>query len=215
MKVIVMGCGRLGRQVSRLLDGQGHEVTVIDEDEKSLENLRTEFRGKMVKGVGFDREVLIKAGIETADAFVATSYSDNANIVAARVAHNIFHVPRVMASLYDPRRAEIYRRLGLVTISMIAWASQQISEIMSHINLEPAKYFGKGEVSLIPCEIPFHVVGRTVSQVTIPGEISVVTITRQDEALIPTLGTEFCDGDLVYFAVQASAMDRLEALLGL
>jgi len=124
-------------------------------------------------------------------------------------------VPRVVARLYDPRRAEIYRRLGLVTISMTTWGAQRITELLTHSNLEPTYYFGRGEVSLVAIDIPSHLVGRMVNHVTVPGEIFVVSIIRQGEALMTTLGTEFCEGDLVYFAVQANAMERLEDLMGL
>lgn len=215
MKVIIMGCGRVGTQVSHLLEGEGHTVTVIDQDPKRLDLLGPDFKGEKIQGVGFDRAVLVQAGIETADAFVATSPSDNANIVAARIARNIFHVPRVVARLYDPRRAEIYRRLGLVTISMTSWGAQRITELLTHDNLEPTYYFGRGEVSLVTLDIPPHLVGRMVSHVTVPGEISVVAIIRKGEALMTTLGTEFSEGDVAYIAVQANAMERLEALMGM
>jgi trk system potassium uptake protein len=214
MKVIIMGCGRVGAQVSRLLENEGHQVTVIDPEAANLDRLGPEFKGKKIHGVGFDREVLLEAGIETADAFVATSPSDNANIISARIARNFFHVPRVVARLYDPRRADIYQRLGLATVSMVSWLAQRITELLTHSDLEPTFYFGKGEVAMIAIEIPPHFVGRMVSHVTVPGEIDVIAIARQGEAMITTLGTEFYEGDLVYFAVQVSAMDRLEALLG-
>jgi trk system potassium uptake protein TrkA len=215
MKVIIMGCGRVGQEVSRLLVEGGNQVTVIDDNPVNLEHLGPNFPGKKVRGVGFDLDVLLLAGIENADAFVATSPSDNINIVAARIARNIFHVPRVVARLYDPRRAEIYRRLGLVTISMTSWGAQRINELLTHTNLEPMFYFGRGEVSLVAIETPSHLVGRTVSQVTVPGEVAVVAITRQGEALMTTLGTELNEGDLLYFTVLASAMERFESLLGL
>jgi len=215
MKIIIMGCGRVGSQVAQLLDSEGHDVTVIDPVLDNLDRLGKNYRGKKIRGVGFDRDVLIQAGIEMADAFVATSSSDNTNIVAARIARNIFHVPRVVARLYDPRRAEIYRRLGLVTMSMVSWGAQRIYELLTHTNLDPTFYFGRGEVSLVAIEIPSNLVGRMVNHITVPGEVNVVAITRQGEAMIATLGTEFQPGDLVYFAVQASAMNRLETLLGL
>jgi trk system potassium uptake protein len=215
MKVILMGCGRIGSQVSRVLDNQGHDMTVIDDCAENLERLGEGFKGKKIVGVGFDREILNKAGIEHADAFVATSSSDNLNIVAARIARNIFHVPRVVCRLYDPRRAEIYRRLGLVTISMVSWGAQRISELLSHSDLEPNFYFGKGEVSMIPFEIPTQLVGRRVKDATISGEISVISISRLGEAVLATPEMEFQAEDMVYFAVQASAMDRFEALMGL
>jgi trk system potassium uptake protein TrkA len=117
---------RVGEQAARFLSEEGHNVTVIDQDGYALERLGANFKGSKIKGVGFDRQILINAGIEHADAFAATSSSDNANIVAARIARNIFHVPHVIARLYDPRRAEIYRRLGLVTISSTTWGAERI-----------------------------------------------------------------------------------------
>ena len=215
MKVIIMGCGRVGQQLSRLMDNEGHDVTVIDPDAKNLTLLGVEFKGHRLQGVGFDRDVLLKAGVEQADAFVATSPSDNVNIVAARIARNFFHVPRVIARLYDPRRAEIYRRLGLVTISMTVWGAQRINELLAHSDLDSTMSFGRGEVSLVAIEIPPHLVGRQVALISVPGEINVVSITREGEAILPTLGSEFCSGDLVHFAVHASAMERLESLLGI
>jgi trk system potassium uptake protein len=215
MKVIIMGCGRVGEQVSQLLAEDGHDVSVIDYDADALARLGPRFKGKTFKGIGFDRNVLIEAGIEQADAFVATSSSDNANVVAARLARNIFHVPRVVARLYDPQRAEVYHRLGLVTISSTTWGAQRIQELLTHADLDPVLTFGRGEVVLIAIEAPAHLVGRTVNNVTVPGEASVVSITRTDQAMIPTLGTEFRSGDLIHLAVLASALERIEHLLGL
>lgn len=214
MKVIVMGCGRMGETVARKLSAEGHELVVIDADPKALERLGPQFSGRCVQGVGFDRKVLIAAGIESADAFAATSPSDNANIVAARIAREIFRVPRVVARVYDPRRAEIYRRLGLVTISMIDWGAERITEMLTHANLDPLISLGRGEVMLTSIELPAHLEGRAVRDLLVPGEISVVAIVRDGEALMPLLVTEFRHGDLVYLSVHASARNRLEALFG-
>src|SRR4030042_53283 len=142
---------------------EGHDVTVIDCDENIREKLGPVFRGKVVIGVGFYRDVLIRAGIEHADAFAATSDSDNVNIVAARIARNIFHVPRVAARLYDLRRAEIYRRLGLTTISSTAWGAERIREVLTHSELDARGSFGSGEVSLHTVEAAPAMIGRTVN----------------------------------------------------
>jgi trk system potassium uptake protein len=214
MKVIIMGCGRVGEQVSLRMADEGHQVVVVDKDEAALARLPAHFRGRKVKGIGFDRDVLMEAGIESAEAFAATSSSDNANIIAARIARTIFHVPRVVARLYDPRRAEIYRRLGLVTISSTAWGAERIRELLTHSDLDPLMTFGGGQVSLLTLEIPPTLIGRPVRHLTVPGEISVVTITREGEAQLPTLGAEFQAGDTIHLAVLATAMDRLESLLG-
>jgi trk system potassium uptake protein TrkA len=215
MKVIIMGCGKIGAQVSQRLEAEGHEVTVIDPEPASFALLGSQFKGRRLSGVGFDRKVLIEAGIEHAEAFAATSTSDTANIVAARIARTIFHVPRVVCRLYDPRRAEIYKRLGLVTISVTTWGAHRIYELLSHAELDTLLSFGQGQVALVEAEVPPQLEGRSVSHVSVPGEIIVVAITRQGEAFVPIMGSEFRRGDLVQFAVHASAMERLEMLLGL
>jgi trk system potassium uptake protein TrkA len=215
MKIIVMGCGRVGEAVSRLMAEKGHAVAVIDYNGAALDRLGPGFQGQRVQGIGFHRQVLLEAGIEQADAFVATSSSDNANIVAARLARTVFHVPKVVARLFDPRRAEIYQRLGLVTISSTTWGAERISELLTHGNLDPVLTFGSGEVCVLSVEVPEHLVGRAVSQLTVPGEISVAAIKRRDKAFIPALGTILQAGDVVHLTVLAAAMARLEGWLGL
>jgi trk system potassium uptake protein TrkA len=215
MKVIIMGCGRVGEQVSQLLASEGHDVAVIDYDAEALARLGKNFKGQRIKGIGFDRDVLIEAGIEHADAFAATSSSDTANIVAARIARNVFYVPRVIARLYDPRKAEIYQRLGLTTISSTTWGAERIHELMTHTDLDPVRSFGSGDVHLLEIETPAYLIGRMVKNLSIAGEIGIVAITRQGRAFIPLSGTELRTGDLLHLVVLASSMDRLEELLGL
>jgi trk system potassium uptake protein TrkA len=198
-----------------LMSTHGHDVTVIDHDNNATGRLAPNFKGQLVKGLGFDREVLAEANIEQADAFVAASSSDNANIVAARIARNIFHVPRVVARLYDPRRAEIYQRLGLTTISSTNWGAERIVQVLTHTDLDVHDTFGRGEVSLLHMETPQQLVGRSVMQLNVPGEVLVISITRDDQATIPTLGTEFREGDILHLVVLSSAMGRLEEMLGM
>jgi len=215
MKIIVMGCGRVGSQVSLVLSARGHDVTVIDHDNNAENRLGTNFKGKLLRGLGFDRNVLLEAGIEHCDAFAAASSSDNANIVAARIARNIFKVPRVIARLYDPRRAEIYQRLGLMTISTTTWGAERIYELITHTDLDVLYTFGRGEVSVVSHEISNLLVGRTAKDVTVSGEINLISITRDDVAFIPSGGTTFKEGDIVHLAVLSSAMPRLEEMFGL
>lgn len=215
MNVIVMGCGRVGEQLSQLLLKEGHQVTVIDINPQALARLGSGFKGRKVTGVGFDQNVLIDAGIETADAFAATSSSDNANIIAARIARNYFRVPRVVARLYDPRRAEIYQRLGLLTISSTTWGAERIRQLLTHSELDPIIAFGSGEVCLLTVETPYNLVGKMVKHLTVVGEIQVIAITRQGHASIPLGGTELRNGDLLHLVVLASAMDRIRDFLGM
>ncbi len=214
MKVIIMGCGRVGEQLARLLVDEGHQVSVIDYDARALARLGPDFKGQTITGIGFDRDVLVRAGIEQADAFAAASSSDNANIVAARIAHNIFHVPRVVARLFDPQRAEIYRRLGMLTISSTTWGAERLREMLTCAELDPIISFGSGEVSLVNIDIPSHLVGRMVKDLTVPTEINIVAITRQGAAFIPTLGSQFKEGDIAQVAILATALERFRTLFG-
>ena len=215
MNIIIMGCGRVGEQLARLMIDEGHRVTVIDQDPNALARLGTEFKGRRVRGVGFDRDVLVEAGIQEADAFAATSSSDNANIVAARIARNVFGVPRVVTRLYDPRRAEIYKRLGLVTISSTTWGAERIREVLTHSDLDPSLSFGNGEVTLMAIETPAQLVGRVVRNISVPGEVNVAAIVRNGRAFMPIGGSEFQSRDMIYFIVLSAAMDRFKDMVGL
>jgi trk system potassium uptake protein TrkA len=215
MKIIVMGCGRVGSTVSRLFAKIGHDVTVIDhQDPSALARLGPDFKGKVIQGVGFDRDVLQEAGIETAEAFVAASPSDNANIVAARTARNVFRVPRVIARLYDPLRAEVYQRLGLPTISTTTWGAERIVEVITHTDLDVIHLFQDQYATLVRVEAPARFNGHKVTNLNIPGEVMVIAITRDTHTFIPVSGTEFQEGDTIYLTAIPSAMRRLEDLLG-
>jgi trk system potassium uptake protein len=126
MHVVIMGCGRVGLQLSIELAGEGHEVTIVDKHASAFEKLPPGFNAKTIVGLGFDRQTLELAGIQDADAFVAVSSGDNSNIVSARVALEHYHVPKVIARIYDPRRAEIYERLNIPTVATTKWGVKQI-----------------------------------------------------------------------------------------
>jgi trk system potassium uptake protein TrkA len=215
MKTIIMGYGRIGSQVGKLLTEQQHEVTIIDHDSDADGRLGPNFKGRIIRGLGFDHDVLIQAGIEDAEAFVAASHSDNANIIAARIARNVYHVPRVVARLFDPLRAEIYQRLGLITISPNNWGAERILQELTHTDLDVWETFGRGEVSLVRLDTPPLLIGRTVNQLNVPGELMVASITRNGQAFIPIIGTVFQPGDLLNLVVLSAAMERLEAMLGI
>jgi trk system potassium uptake protein TrkA len=172
MRTIIMGCGRIGEQLAHLLVDDGHQVVVVDEDRESLARLGPQFRGEIVRGVGFDRDVLLKAGIEQAEAFAATSRSDNANIIAARIARNIFRVPRVVARIQDPRKVEIYHRLGLITISPVNWGARRFCELLTHADLAPLITLGNGEVVLMAAEVSPRLAGHLVRDLSVPGRLA-------------------------------------------
>src|SRR5690606_6810879 len=121
-----MGCGRVGASLARALERSGHDVAIIDQDESAFRRLGSEFGGRRVTGIGFDRETLEAADIKQAYAFAAVSSGDNSNVIAARVARETYGVEHVVARIYDPGRAEIYQRLGIPTVATVKWASDQI-----------------------------------------------------------------------------------------
>jgi trk system potassium uptake protein TrkA len=124
--VVIMGCGRVGSALAHTLDEAGHSVAIIDQESSSFRKLHSSFSGTTVTGIGFDRDRLREAGIERAHAFAAVSSGDNSNILAARVARETFGVENVVARIYDPRRAEVYQRLGIPTVASVAWQTGQI-----------------------------------------------------------------------------------------
>jgi trk system potassium uptake protein TrkA len=205
----------MGAELANHMWRDGHDVTVVDKNPQSFYRLGAGFKGATVEGVGFDRGVLIRAGVERADALAATTSGDNSNIITARVARNVFRVPKVIARLYDPRRAEIYQRLGLQTVSSTAWGVSRAIQLLSHAELYVSVTLGNGNVELVELEAPPHWVGRTVSNANVPGEISVVAVTRQGETFIPVTGTVFQNGDRAAVAVLAAARERLEELMAL
>jgi trk system potassium uptake protein TrkA len=215
MRVIIVGCGRVGSGLARILDMQGHSVVVVDKDPAALERLGPGFRGERVTGIGIDRQVLIKAGIQQADGFAAVTASDEMNVVAARLAQRVFQVPRVAVRIYEPGKAEIYRQLGLRTISPVSLGIRHLADILSYSPMNVVAELGKGEIDLVEIEIPPLLVGRTVKDLTIPGEAHVVAISRDGRSFLPGPDTTFNHGDLVQLAVMAASSEQLKRILGL
>jgi trk system potassium uptake protein TrkA len=131
MRVVILGCGRSGAYLANMLVEGGHQVAVVDRTAAAFRRLSPDFAGEVVTGTGIDEDVLRRAGIEGADAFVAVTNGDNTNVMAAQVAKEIFGVPRVICRIYDPLRAETYRALGLETICPTVWAATQIQGLVA------------------------------------------------------------------------------------
>lgn len=215
MKVIIVGCGRMGTGLSLKLAKKGHEVTVIDSNPEAFEKLGKEFKGTTVVGIGFDRDTLIQVEIDKSDAVVCCTESDEINAVISRIAKNIYRVPRVIARIYDQRKAIIYHKLGIQTLSTTTWGIERATEILTYSQLDSVYQMGSGNVNLVRIEVPSLLIGRTVNECTIIGEINVVSINRNGKAFIPTLGTILESGDLLYISAIASATDKLKSMLGL
>ncbi len=215
MHVVIGGCGRVGSYLAYMLEREGHSVAVIDKDPEAFENLWEGFSGRRIKGVVFDRDALLEAGIEEADAFVSVTSGDNSNIVSARLAKEHFRVPRVITRIYDPRRAEIYKRLNIPTVASVAWSGHRMLSYISHGELDSEYQFGNGEVDMVRLEVPAHLAGRSAADLNVPMEVQVVCVTRGTGTILATAGTIFKQGDVLYIAVAKESQGKLERLLGL
>ena len=214
MRVVVVGCGRVGAGLATALAERGDTVAVVDKDARAFERLGERFLGHAVEGIGFDRDVLEQAGVARADALVAVTGGDNSNVVAARIARETYKVPRVIARIQDPRRAAIYEELGVVTVATVGWALGKIRDYLEHLPLKEEATFGRGEVALVRLELPQHLVDRSVGDLETGGGVRVISITRRGGALVPQASTALAEGDVVRLSVQHDARARLDALLG-
>jgi trk system potassium uptake protein TrkA len=215
VKVVIAGCGRVGAMLATKFSAEGHDVAVIDKDPLAFKRLGKGFQGTTVRGMVFDRDALEKAGTDRADAFIAVTSGDNSNVVSSTIARDIFRVPKVVARIFDPRRADIYRRLGIPTISSVSWAVNEIISIVLHSELVRELTLGDGEVQLLRLHVRHVLVGRNVDDISMPGEVKVVAIIRGGKSFIPTTGAAFHEGDLVECAVLTSAMPKFKRMLGL
>jgi trk system potassium uptake protein TrkA len=213
MRLIVMGCGRVGSALAAQFELEGHDLCVIDRDPATRQRLPASFRGQFEVGNGYHREVLERAGITHADAFVAVTSGDNTNIVGARTAREVYRVPHVIARIYDPRRAEIYRGLGIVTVASVTWTVNQIRQLLIHRFLDPVVSFGSDETLLVREPVPDYLAGRAMAELEVEGEIRLVEVTRLGHSFLPARTTTAKAGDIVTFAVAATALGRLRDFL--
>jgi trk system potassium uptake protein TrkA len=213
MHIIVVGCGTLGSQLAETLARKGNSVAVIDCDPLAFQRLRPSFPGKKVEGLGFDRNILMEAGITRADALATVTNDDNTNFLVASLAREEFHLPKVVARIIDPIRAEVYQHLGVPVIAPTSWGAQRVHELLIQEMLTTLYISGNGEVKLVEFEVPHRLIGRMVRDVAIPGEINVVCLIRNGKALIPLMGTTFVEHDMLQIAVSDSAANKLHSII--
>jgi trk system potassium uptake protein len=211
--VVIMGCGRVGSELAARLEGRGHTVAVIDKNPNAFRMLRYGFQGQQVQGYGFDEDVLREAGVEQAGAFAAVSSGDNSNIVAARVVREKFEVEIVVARIYDPRRAEIYQRLGIPTVATVKWATDQVMRILIPDEIASDWKDPSEGVSLVTLVLPTSWAGWTVEQLESNGHRRVVSLTRVGHARIPAPGTLLQEGDQVHLAVDEEGLEELRPMI--
>jgi trk system potassium uptake protein TrkA len=203
--VVIMGCGRVGSSLAGRLVDAGHEVAVIDMDDRAFDRLGENFPGRTVTGLGFDRDVLLEAGINEAAAFAAVSSGDNSNIIAARVARETFGVERVVARIYDQRRAQVYERLGIPTVAVVPWATEQILRRVDPPSSAIEWSDPTGQIVLASLPVPEHWVGHKLSQLAEAANVRVVVVARAGHSVLPEKAMVLQDGDVVHVAM---ARDR-------
>jgi trk system potassium uptake protein TrkA len=212
-QIIIVGCGRMGVELAQSIARQNYAVTVVDQSARAFDRLGPDFRGRMVQGEAFDREALVRAGIESAHAFAAVTASDSANIVSARIARDIFHVEHVVARVYNPRRAVIYEKLGLQTIMSSSWAAKRIEQIILHPGLQSIYTVGHGEVQIFEISVPDDWQGRALGDL-LPGDSAIpVALTRGGRALLPSREMPLQTNDLLHISATPEALRTLQGKL--
>lgn len=209
-----MGCGRVGATLARSLSDLGHDVAVIDMDPTSFRRLGSSFEGRTITGMGFDRGVLVAAGIREAYAFAAVSSGDNSNILAARVVRETFEVHNVVARIYDQGRAEVYERLGIPSVATVRWASDQVLRRLLPSGSEPQWRDPSGSVRLIEVHVNSTWVGKTIADMESRSRCQIPFLMRFGSGIVPVATTVFQDGDLVYAAVTNDQVSDVEDIFG-
>lgn len=210
--VVVVGCGRVGSGLARRVVEAGGTTTVIDKNPSAFRRL--EGSGvETIAGIGFDRSVLVAAGIERASALAAVTNGDNSNIVIARVAREAFDIDRVVARIYDPRRAAVYERLGITTIATVQWTIERVvHRVLGHVDdvgwIDPS-----ARLALLERPIPTSWVGHLASELDRPEQCRLVAISRLGQAQFPAPDLVLQDGDVVHLAVTLDHSEAIEAVL--
>lgn len=211
MHIVVVGCGRVGSELAQRLMDDGHTVAVVDKNAEAFRRLPDAFTGTLVHGYGFDRDDLDRAGIRNAGAFAAVTSGDNTNIVSARVARETFEVPNVVARIYDPRRAEIYQRLGIPTVATVTWSTDQVyRRIFPEVTItdwtDP-----NGTLRLVERDLPPQWAGRSLASLDGGDRFRLVAVTRAGAGRLASPALIGQAGDVLHLVVRTDATEELES----
>ncbi|GGN21491.1 potassium transporter TrkA [Lentzea pudingi] len=211
MHVVIMGCGRVGASLARALERLDHQVAVIDKDPQSFRRLGSDFHGQQVIGNGFDRNVLIEAGVERAGAFAAVSSGDNSNIISARVARETFGVEHVVARIYDHKRAAVYERLGIPTVATVPWSTDRFLRMLLPEGASTAWRDPSGTVAVLPIEVDEAWVGRPVRELEEAIGARVAFVMRFGTGVLPERSTVVQADDTIYVAALSGTITDVAA----
>lgn len=211
MHIVVVGCGRVGSELTGHLERTGHTVAIVDKNRNAFRRLPSEYGGRAIVGYGFDRDTLLEAGIEDAAALAAVTNGDNSNILVARVARETFGIERVVARIYDPQRAAVYQRLGIATVAPALWTTERVLRRLMPDALAVEWVDPSAKVSLVERTFGNAWAGRRVLDAESAG-IRIVAVSRLGSAMLPTADLVVQEGDVVYLAVAHDAIAHLTEL---
>jgi trk system potassium uptake protein TrkA len=209
-----MGCGRVGSSLAQSLENRGHSVSVIDQHAEAFRRLTSEFSGLTVAGMGFDRNTLVEAGIERADAFAAVSSGDNSNIIAARVARETFGVQKVVARIYDPGRAEVYERLGIPTVATVRWTSDRMLRALDPDGSAEMWRDPTSTVSIVEVPVDPSWVAKRIYQLETATGTRVAFVMRFGIGTLPTPSMTVQEGDQIFMLVTDNVVDQVTRIAG-
>ena len=201
MHIVIMGCGRVGSSLAHELERREHSVAVIDMNPDAFRRLGEHFRGRQITGLGFDRDTLVAADIEQADAFAAVSYGDNSNIISARLARETFGVQKVIARIYDPKRAEVYERLGIPTVATVPWTANRLLKAVLGEATDEVWRDPSGAVALVHVSPHEGWIGHLLTDFEAATGSRVALVTRFGIGELPTSSTMVQDGDALHVLV--------------
>ncbi|HWQ83678.1 MAG TPA: NAD-binding protein [Anaerolineales bacterium] len=214
MRVIVVGCGRVGSELAFRLFEKGHKVTVVDTLHSAFENLDPRFRGRTIEGEALNQEVLQRAGIEQADGIAVVTNSDTLNTVIAHVAKSVFQVPNVVARNYDPNWRNLHEVFDLQVVSTSSWGAQRIEELLYHQEMRTVFSAGNGEVEIYEFTVPEALNGKTLGDLIGTHECIPVAITRSGKAILPGIDSVVHAGDAVLVSATFLGTQNIRNLLG-
>ena len=214
MNIMIVGCGRVGSQLALLLSQEGHNVTIIDKNPEAFKRLGGSFNGLTATGTGFNEELLRELKIDKQDAFVSVTSGDNTNLMATQIAKKIFQVPRVIARVYDPKRADIYRKLGLDVISGTTLVAAMIRDKIIE-NRFTSYLLDTGELGVIEIPVAEALKGKKVQDINIPDEFLVTVIERKKRVIIPQPDTKLEAGDKAIGVVRTTSLDKVKKIFKL
>jgi trk system potassium uptake protein TrkA len=205
--IIVIGCGRVGSSLATALSHKGHDVVVIDNDEEAFKRLGTTFNGVILRGSGYDEDLLKKAGIEKCDAFAAVTNSDSANTMSAEIASKLFHVPKVVARLYLPEREPTMQFLGINYVNGVRMTVQPIMDkllegVGQHLLM-------RGDLEVIEFLAGPEIHNKRIVDIQIPNEFRICLVTREGSTFLPWRDTTLKDRDILVAAVKSTSFPKI------